>query len=167
MKFTQNDYDETGRLAELIKKIDQVDAAYTDRVSDEIFQRQPFFLSVLLGYRFDVSMEELEEIMKIYFLIWEYFRSNPNIQKKQVSQAYFEKAQAKNIEMLKYGEGEPGKLEKTKVYSYNLQKLKSKALWTAIFFRFDNRPMLQKMDTETKGFILIGMKSFIDCFETI
>ena len=167
MKFTQKDYDETSRLAELIKKIDQVDAAYTDRVSDEIFQRQPFFLSVLLGYQFDVSMEELEEIMKIYFLIWEYFRSNPNIQKKQVSQAYFEKAQTENIGMLKYSEGEPNKREKMKVYSYDLQKLKSKALWTAILFRCDNRPVLRKMDTETKGFILIGMKSFIDCFETI
>lgn len=167
MKFTQKDYDETGRLAELLKKIDQVDATYADTVSDEIFQRQPFFLSVLLGYQFDVSMEELEEIMKIYFLIWEYFRSNPNFQKKQVSQAFFERIQTKNIGMLKYSEGEPGKLEKRKIYSNDLHKLKSKALWTAILFRCDNRPVLRKMDIETKGMILIGMKSFIECFEAI
>ena len=167
IRFTPKDFDETGRLAELLKKIDQIDSTYADTVSDEIFQRQPFFLSVLLGYQFDVSMEELEEIMKNYFLIWEYFRSNPNVQKKQVSQAYFEKAQARNIEMLRYSEGEPNKRAKMKVYSYDLQKLKSKALWTAILFRCDNRPVLKKMDTETKGFILIGMKSFIDCFETI
>ncbi len=167
MEFTQKDYDETGQLAELIKKIDRIDAAYTDTVSDEIFQRQPFFLSVLLGYRLDVSMEELEEIMKIYFLIWEYFRSNPNVQKKQVTQAYFEKTQAKNIGMLKYSEGEPNEREKMKVYSYDLQKLKSKALWTAILFRFHIRPVLQKMNTDIKGIILIGMKSFIDCFEAL
>ncbi|WP_423128092.1 hypothetical protein [Gaoshiqia sp. Z1-71] len=167
MKFTQKDYDETGQLAELIKKIDHIDPAYVNTVSDEIFQRQPFFLSVLLGYQFDVSMEALEEIMKVYFLIWEYFRSNPNVQKKQVTQAFFEKNQAKNIGMLKYSEGEPNEREKMKVYFYDLQKLKSKALWTAVLYRCDSRPVLQKMNTEIKGIILIGMKSFIDCFETI
>lgn len=167
IKFTQKDFDETDQLAKLIKKIDHVDLTYANAVSDEIFQRQPFFLSVILGYQFDVSKEELEEIIKISFLVWEYFRSNPNVQKKQVSQAYFEKAQARNIDMLKYSDGEPTERAKMKVYSYDLQKLKSKALWTAILFRCDNRPVLRKMDTETKGIILIGMKSFIDCFETI
>lgn len=167
IKFTQKNFDETDQLAKLIKKIDHVDLTYANAASDEIFQRQPFFLSVILGYQFDVSKEELEEIIKISFLVWEYFRSNPNVQKKQVSQAYFEKAQARNIDMLKYSDGEPNERAKMKVYPYDLQKLKSKALWTAILFRCDNRPVLRKMDTETKGIILIGMKSFIDCFETI
>lgn len=167
MRFTQKDFDETDQLAELIKRIDHVDAGYADAVSDEIFQRQPFFLSVLLGYHFDVSKEELEEIIKIYFLIWEYFRPNPNVQKKQVTQDYFEKIQAKNIGMLKYSEGEPGERAKRKVYSSDLQKLKSKSLWTAVLFRFDNRPVLQKMNTEVKGMISIGMKSFIECFEAL
>jgi hypothetical protein len=165
IKFTQNDFDEINKVAKLLKKIDHIDAAYADTVSDEIFQRQPFFLSVLMGYQFDVSMEELDEIIKIYILIWEYFSSNPNVQKKQVTQAYFERIQTRNIEMLKYSEGEPTEEEKRKVYSHDLQKLKSKSLWTAILFRCDDRPVLKKMDIETKGMILIGMKSFIECFE--
>lgn len=167
MKFNQNDFDETDQLAKLIKQIDHADLAYANAVSDEIFQRQPFFLSVILGYHFDVSKEEPDEIIRISFLVWEYFRSKPNVQKKQVTQTCFEKAQAKNIEMLKYSEGEPNKRAKMKIYSYDLQKLKSKTLWTAILFRFDNRPVLQKMNPETKGAILIGIKSFIHCFETI
>lgn len=167
IKFTQKDSDETNRLAKLIKQVDHADLAYANAVSDEIFQRQPFFLSVIMGYQFDVSKEELDEIIRISFLVWEYFRSKPNVQRKKVTLADFEKAQAKNIEMLKYNEGEPNEREKMKVYSYDLQTLKSKALWTAILFRYDNLPVLRKMDTETKGFILIGMKSFIDCFETI
>lgn len=167
IKFNQNDFDETDQLAEIVKQIDHADLAYANAISDDIFQRQPFFLSVILGYQFDVSKEELEEIIKISFLIWEYFRSNPNVHKKKVTQTCFEKAQAKNIEILKYAEGESNGRAKMKVYSYDLQKLKSKTLWTAILFRFDNCSVLQKMNTETKGFILIGMKSFIDCFETI
>jgi hypothetical protein len=62
MKFTQNDYSETTELAALITKIDDIDANYVNVVSEEIFKQQPFFLTVLLGYRFNVLPEELEEI---------------------------------------------------------------------------------------------------------
>jgi hypothetical protein len=85
-------------------------------VPDEIFRRQPFFLTVLLGYRLDVSSEELEEIMKIFFLIWEYFRPNQQVQSKKVKQKQFEKIMNRNLQMLKYMEGKikraPGRRSK-------------------------------------------------------
>ena len=167
MKFTQKDFDETTELAALIGKIDNMDAEYVNTVTDDIFIKQPFFLSVLLGYRLDVLPIELEEIMRIYFLIWEYFKSNPNVQTRMVKQAYFEKIQLRNIQMLKYCEGEPSQHDKLKVFSHDLQKLQSKSLLAAVLFRFDNRLVLSKMDGEKKGFVLIGIKSFIECFETI
>jgi hypothetical protein len=37
-----------------------------------------------------------------------------------VTQAYFERIQTRNIEMLKYSEGEPTEEEKRKVYSHDL-----------------------------------------------
>lgn len=37
----------------------------------------------------------------------------------------------------------------------------------SIFLRFDERPMLLKMDIQKKGSIMIGIKSFIECFEKI
>jgi hypothetical protein len=128
---------------------------------------QPFFLAALLGHRLDVSMDEMEEIMKIYFLVWEYFRLNPNVQKKQVTESYFNKVQKRNIEMLKYSDGESKEKDKLEIYSYNIQNLKSKSLLTAIFFRFNERPILLKMDIEKRGAVMIGIKSFIECFETI
>lgn len=167
IKFTNNDFEETKILAESIKKIDQIDSEYVNSISDEIFKLQPFFLTVLLGYRQDISMEELEEIMKIYFVVWEYFRLNPNVQTKQVTESFFNKIQKRNIEMLKYSEGESTENEKSEIYSSNLQNLKSKSLMSAIFFRFDDRPTLKNMDIEKKGIIMIGIKSFIECFETI
>ena len=100
IKPTQNDFNEIKILAESIKKIDQIDSDYVNSTSDEIFKLQPFFLTVLLGHRLDVTADELEEIMKIYFLVWEYFRLNPNVQTKQVTEAYFDRIQKKNIEML-------------------------------------------------------------------
>lgn len=166
IKFTNNDFEETKILAESIKKIDQIDSEYVNSISDEIFKLQPFFLTVLLGHRQDISMEELEEIMKIYFLVWEYFRLKPNVQKKQVTESFFNKIQKRNFEMLKYSEGESTENEKLEIYSSDLQNLKSKSLLSAIFFRFNDRPTLRNMDIEKRGIILIGIKSFIECFET-
>lgn len=167
MKLTQKYFDETDLLADLVRKIDGIDAEYVNSVSDEIFKQQPFFLSVLLGYTFDVSKIELEEIMKIYFLIWEYFKTNKRIPNKKITAGQFEKIQKRNIQMLKFSEGEPTQTDKMNVYSLDLQNLKSKSLLSAILYRYQNRAVLRKMDIEKKGIILIGIKSFIECFETI
>lgn len=165
LTFTAKDYSETTELAGLIGKIDAIDAQYVNRVSDEIFKEQPFFLTVLLGYRVDVSEQELEEIMKIYFLIWEYFRSNQNLRKSKVTQTQFEEVQRRNMYMLYYSEGESEE-SRDKIYTDELQNLKSKSLWAAVHFRYKNRPVLLNMDQEYKGIILLGILSFILCFET-
>lgn len=165
--FTQNDFTETGILAGSIKKIDQIDSDYVSFISDEIFRCQPFFLTVLLGHRIDVSMEELDEIIKIYFLVWEYFRLKPNIQTKKVTEPNFNKILNRNIQMLKYSEGESEEKNKLEIFSYDLQNLKSKSLMSSVFFRFNERPTLKNMEIQKKGSIMIGIKSFIECFETI
>lgn len=166
MELTQEDLNETKHLAMLNEKIDRIDAEYVNSVSDEIYMQQPFFLSVLLGYSQDVSMTELEELMKIYFLIWEYFKANNKIPRKKVTQDNFEKIQARNANMLKYIEGELNQTEKHNIYSYDLGNLKSKSLLTAIFYRYQSRPVLINMDKKMKAIILIGIKSFIELFES-
>jgi len=167
IKFTQNDFKESKILSESIKKIDKIDSDYVNTTSDEIFKFQPFFLTVLLGHQHDVTMEELEEIMKIYFLVWEYFKLNSNLQTKQLTESYFNKIQEKNIEMLRYTQDMPKENDKLEIYSSDLQNIKSKSLMAAIFFRFNERPALLKMDIKKRGAIMIGIKTFIECFETI
>jgi hypothetical protein len=167
IKFTQKDSKETKRLAELIVQIDQIDADYVNSVSDELFKRQPYFLNILLGHRADLSLVELEEIMKIYFLVWEYFKLNQNLKTKQVTEAYFNKVQDKNIQMLRYAADEPKEKDKLEIYSFDLQSINSKSLLTAIFMRFNERPNLLNLNYEKKAVIMIGIKSFIECFETI
>jgi hypothetical protein len=162
----QNDFDEATTVVSLLQKLDSIDAGNVDSISNDIFKKQPFFLSVLLGYQFDVTPQQLEEIMKVYFLIWEYFKGNKNIQKKKVTVQLFEKIQARNISMLKYAENE-SKNQRTQIYEHDLQNLKSKALIGAIFLRFKTCTNLADMDGELKGIILIGIKTFIECFETI
>ena len=166
MNFTQQDFDEIETLANLSQKIDNIDAAYVNTVSDDIYKKQPFLLSILLGYHNDVTPIELEELMKIYFLIWEYFKDNKNIQERKLTEQLFEEYHNRNIQMLSYVDSEDSD-QQTIVYKQELQNLKSKALMTVILYRFNNRSGLIEMNEKTRGIILIGIKTFIECFETI
>lgn len=69
--------------------------------------------------------------------------------------------------MLRYAQDEPNENDKLEIYSSDLQNIKSKSLLTAIFFRFNERPALSKMNIEYKGAIIIGIKCFIECFESL
>ena len=69
--------------------------------------------------------------------------------------------------MLKYLEGESDPVEMLNITSSDLDHVKSKALLTGIFYRFNTQSSLVKIDMATRGTILIGMKSVIECFEEI
>ncbi|MEO5979254.1 MAG: hypothetical protein ABIS36_05375 [Chryseolinea sp.] len=165
MKLTSSGFKETAQIGELMSKMDDLNAEYVNSVSTELFQQQPFFLTVLLGYRLDLTHDELEEIMKIYFLVWEYFKAINNVPVKKVTEKEFEKVQTRHIEMLKYIEGEPDQQAKLNIYAHDIGKMKSKSLLAAVKFRYDTRPLLINMDGQTKTILFVGIKSFIECFE--
>ena len=132
MELSQSEINEANEVADLMFKIDNWDADYITSLSSEILQYQPYFLSVLAGVRVEVTEEELEEILKIYFLIWEFFRENKNVLEKKVTEADFNKVLDKQVDMLRYMEGEPTKKEKGKVVSYDFEKIKSRSLLAAV-----------------------------------
>lgn len=167
MKISQEDKKESFKISQLIKRVDNIDEVYVNSESDIISQKQPFLISLLLGYRLDLKENELEEVMKIIFIIWEYFKSFDIIHKIKVSEKLFEKNQKRNIHMLKYFEGENGQNAQYNLVKADLRHLHSKALLTGIFFQFNHKKSLIEMNNEDKGIILIGMKSLIECFDEI
>jgi hypothetical protein len=167
MAISEHDFEEAGDLVELIKKIDGMDPDYVNTVSDEIFTKQPFLLSVLLGYQFDLTLTQMEEVMRVYFLMWEYFKRKGKLPVRKVTEDLFEQVQRKNLKMLKYAEGEPTDKDRQEIYDNDIENIKSKALLAAVFLRFNERPELVAMDIEKRGPVLIGIKSFIECLETI
>lgn len=167
MITTQEDKKESEKIAQLIKKIDNIDALYVNSESEIISQKQPFLISLLLGYRLDLKENELEEMMKIILLIWEYFKSFDQILRVKVSQKRFEEIQQRNIHMLKYFEGEHGENAQNILVESDLSHLHSKALLTGIFLQFNHKKSLTELKNKEKGIILIGMKSLIECFDEI
>ena len=166
MKLTKHDLEDTKIIAGIIQKIDAMDEAYATSIADDIYKKQPFFLSSLLGYHFDVTPIELEEIMKAYFIIWEFFKDNKNVQNQKITQKLFEKICDRNISMLHYANGETAE-QQPAIFHSDLQNLKSKSLMSVILFRFKDHPNLADMSIQVKAQILIGIKSFIECFEII
>ena len=167
MKISQQDKDKSAKVIQLVKKIDNINEIYVNSESERVAQKQPFLLSLLLGLRFDIKENEFEEIMKIIFIIWEYFKSFEQIHKIKVSEKQFEKIQQRNMHMLKYFEGETGQNAQYNLVESDLRHLRSKALLTGIFFQFNHKKSLIEMNNEMKGIILIGMKSLIECFDEI
>ena len=83
------------------------------------------------------------------------------------SEAQFTRIHKRNIHMLKYYEGEEGDNAKMELIDADFNHLKSKALLAGIFMLFNEKGALLNLDEETKGIILIGLKSLIECFEEV
>ena len=167
MLIVENDFPEINRVSEIVRFVENMDIHYADKESEVIYRKQPFILSLILGYGMDLNKEELGEVIKVLFIIWEYFKVNNRIGTVKVTEEQYERITAKNLHMLKYYEGEPGESEKLAVIEADLFHLNSKTLFAAVIFRFKTNKTLLNLNEETRGIILVGMKTMIECLEEI
>ena len=165
MQITEKDNSEINRVSKILLFVDKMDLKYAERESDEIFRKQPFILSLILGYRFDLNQEGYGEVIKLLYMIWEYFKVFEKIGSRQVTEEQYERITARNLQMLKYYVGEPGEAEKSALVESDLNHLDSKTIWTAVIFRFKNNETLLNLKEEIKAAVLIGTKTLIECLE--
>jgi hypothetical protein len=165
MKITNQDIAQVPSISEISEKLDRIDEKYMIHESDLIVEHQPFFMSLIIGYSIDFKPTELEEIMKLILMIWEYFKVEHKFSYKKVTENQFERAQKRNIDLLAYIEGEIREKEKMSVMSSDLGHLKSKALLTGILFRINTKDGFKTVSQTNREIILIGMKSLIECME--
>lgn len=165
MKITTQDYAQIQSVNPISEKLDKIDEKYILHEGELIVHHQPFFMSLIIGYNVDFKPTELDEIMKLILMIWEYFKEENKFSYKKVTESQFQKMQKRNINLLSYLEGENGAKEKELVIESDLGQLKSKALFTGILFRINAKAGFQSVRIMNKGMILIGMKSLIECME--
>jgi hypothetical protein len=166
MEITQKDINETRFVGELIKKINTIDLTEASNVSDRIVKNQPFIMSLLIGYKFDVEEDQLNDVMKMLFIIYLYFENKTNIGAKKIGPKEFEKYEKRNIQFLKYFSGEQNNKSQLEVNKQYLSNLKCKSLFTGILAMANTQISLKKMNSELKGIIVMGMKTLIDCLES-
>lgn len=162
----KEDFIENTEVSALIKKVCEIDADYVNTESDVIAKKQPFIISLLLGYRFDLKEDQLDDILRVLLLIWEFFKDKQQYSGNQIKADHFERIQKRNAAMLNYMDGAESGEEQTFITKSDLSKLKSKALFSGVMFLLNHLQSLARMDMYDKGIILIGMKSLIECFES-
>lgn len=167
MIISGKDKEESLKVSQLIKKIDLIDKEYVNQETDTISQKQPFLISLILGYSHDLKGHELEEIIKIILLIWEFFKDFKPVNESKISESQFERIHQRNIHMFKYYEGEQGENAKLEFVDSELKHLNSKSLFVGVFFQFNHKKALLEMRMEKRGILLTGLKSLIECFEEI
>lgn len=167
MQFTDTDFGQTDRVAELVRFCDTADIKTLEQVTDEIYRHQPFLISLFMGYKDDVDMLQLDEVLRVLIIIWLFFKEHENVKSSKITVNTFEARQMKNVRFLKYLDGEPSKQDQDNIIDANLGALESKALFTAVLFKFKEGPALKKLHPEPSGIMLLGMKSLIECFEDI
>jgi len=149
-----------------MKEIDNVDLIEASKISERIVKKQPFIMSLLIGYKFDVKEEQLNEIMKMLFIIFLFFEKQTKIDKYQINPIDFESHQKKNIKFLKYFSTEPNKETQVKSNELYLSNLRFKSLFTGILMMSNTSVNFRTLSPELRGIIIIGMKTLIDCLET-
>lgn len=167
MKITDKDFTEAEKLLIIFAKINQNNPQYFINIADDIFQKQPFLLSTMLGYQYDLGPEEFDYVFKLHLLIWEYFKTNKQVLDKVLTLEQYIKVENLNIKMFKYAEGEPDIVSQSNVFSMQLDKIKSKALLSLILLKFNTEPVLLKMQNSKRASIMIGVKSLLESFESL
>lgn len=165
LRLFQNDFHEAESLAKSISTIDQINFDEESSMADEMLKYQPFFFNVLLGEQNDLTKEEFKEVRKIYFLIWDYFRLQPNMQTRELTQDDFYKSLNKNLQMMQQSESLNTQNKKAELFQKDLQNLKSKALMAAVLMRFNKQSPLVKLNATIRSQMFVSFKSFIDCFD--
>jgi hypothetical protein len=168
LKFSSSDFVGLEPLVESMKRIDDNDLQYIDPLMDEIGVHQPFMASIMLGFNLDLPEDETEEMIRIYLMIWAWFKNQPGCLEKAFSQKRFEAISRRNMEFLHYLTGEQDHKESFRnVVAIDLEKLKSKALFSTVLYRFETRPVLSAMKIREKGLLLLGIKSLIECLDEL
>lgn len=168
LNISDKDMAATARIAAILKNVEENEnnIQYANTVTDELYRHQPFILSMIMGYKMDLTPEELGPVVKLYITIWEYYKSNANVRAIPITQKTYEMVEDKNIRMLNNFEkmASDGK----QVFLVNdLNKVDGKALLAAVFLQFRENKALRDMDIQTKGMLLIGLKSVIQCFDEL
>lgn len=166
MEINRKDLDKAIVVKGLIHKMDIIEIDEVNAISERVVKNQPFIMSMLIGYKYDVKGAQLDDIMKMLFVIYLFFEKySKSINSRQIDSIQFESILTRNKHFLKYFSEEKtnqGQLELNKQY---LSNLRAKSLFTGILVMSKTLVNFKQINADSKGIILIGMKTLIDCLE--
>ena len=167
MKFTEKDHKESKIVADIIKETDNSSIQELSEILDEMRVYQPLLISIFLGFKDDLSYEELDELAKDLIIIWKFFSDKPKSKKTKITENLLYKFDKKNAEFINYLSGEDSQKEFRNITKIDLESIESKGLLSGIFFRYNENKVHVNMNHEIRNELILQMRSLIECFEYI
>jgi len=167
LHIENKDLKNLAKVDSLIRMIDLQDQAYFEKVLDEMHLFQPFLLSVLLGYQFDLTPLQHEKVIKIFTLIWAYFSDHENLRKKQVREEDLEDRLAGNLRTLQRFEKETTTDGKNTIFTEDMARINATGLYAAIFHMVGSDKVFDNMGVRDRTCLAIGLKNIIECIEAL
>lgn len=166
--LTPLDYRQAQEVTALLRKIESAanDADYINGTFDDMINCQPIIHSLIGEHRQEQSMAELDQTVTLYFLVWEYFRTDGRIRTTAVSEeAYLHEEDLAVAFFQQLGKVSPG--EKDRMTDADLNAFRAKALLGMILIRFETQPVLIGMEGPKKINLMVALRTLIRCFEQL
>ena len=163
MKLAKLHYRDENFIGKLFKDMDLENPAFIKSRLDEIYQKQPLLHSILLDYKGEFSQKEYKEIVNVYLIIWNYYRSVRNL--KEITPGFYFELVTKNMERHPLYVADPGSSGKIDFDAFDLKDTDPDIIFMVVWIRFTSIRALKMIKVEKKHKILIEMKSLIECFE--
>ncbi len=152
------------RIAE---RINNYDTDYISRLMSEAAGKQAYFAASVMQLTGDLEPEASEDMLSLYLAVWGLFLQYPGCCETEVTQQQFERVQQRNISMFNYLEEEDDIKLFGQVVHDDHKRLKNEAIMQYVSHCFQTLPSLIQMEMNDYCVQLIGIKSFIECFEEI
>ena len=167
MNFTEKDHKESEIVADIIKETDNSSIQELSEILDEMRVYQPLLISIFLGFKDDLSYEELDELAKDLIIIWKFFSDKPKSKKTKITENLLYKFDKKNAEFINYLSGEDSQKEFRNITKIDLESIESKGLLSGIFFRYNENKVHVNMNHKIRNELILQMRTLIECFEYI
>lgn len=159
---------EQKELLKTLQRLVDNDEAFFHELTDEIGIYQPFIIPMMLALpEKKFSMEVCSDWMRLYLLVWSYFRKFPSVKMKELSdEAYYEKYN-EQINIVKSIGAEQDPVEKIRIGQKNVLEIKSLYLFTLIFGCTQEWPNLMALQKQDSFNELMHLKSLIMALDEI
>lgn len=127
-----------------------------NRIINDISYHQPFFLFILDRYQRESDKETFKPLLKLYFLVWTFYKRKVHIQNRPVTSERYMQA-----------EYEIAGIEEDEKFYDNLESPGSRAMISILLTKFRVDPDFETLLTKSDGSVFVSICSFIRCFDEI
>lgn len=159
--------DEYNKLIGITQRLVDHDKPYIRLLLDEIRVYQPFLGSCMLGYTVDFKGAEADAVFMLHLLLWAAYRDKPACRKTAITESRYNKTMNRNIFFFKYLEKEEGAPAFNDAVTEDLQKNNHGIQIAFINLCIKQWPSLANLNNEKRNEVIIGIKSFVECFEEL